>query len=90
MRSLAFSWEEQTVNNGGSVRPDGKLQRLHLAVGTSRFELPIEEAGAYAVFTQHHPEEFKAVLRNRAGNLSPLHTHQYKPDHGTPTRKSRR
>jgi G3E family GTPase len=78
---LAFSDEEQAVQTGGVLRPGKRLHRLHLSDGLSRFDVRIEESGAYALYTQHHPEEFKAVLRNHAGDLSPLHTHEYKPDH---------
>jgi G3E family GTPase len=34
-------------------------------------------AGRYALFTQHHPDEFNA----RIEGFAPIETHEYKPDH---------
>jgi len=40
--------------------------------------ITITEAGHYALFTEHHPDEFSAVLE---GAASPLVTREFKPDH---------
>jgi G3E family GTPase len=42
---------------------------------THRFT--VTEPGAYALFTQHHPDEFNARLEGQ----TPVATHEYKPDH---------
>ncbi|MDX2266496.1 MAG: GTP-binding protein [Bryobacter sp.] len=48
----------------------------------SNFSLEVEEAGYYALFTQHLPEEFGAVLRDAQGEEVPvLASHEFKPDH---------
>jgi G3E family GTPase len=43
--------------------------------GTHRIE--IATAGYYALFTQHHPDEFAAVVKGQ----EPLVTREFKPDH---------
>jgi G3E family GTPase len=78
---LAFSDDAHPVQPQGILRPGKRLNRLQLTAGRSRFDLQIDKAGAYALFTQHHPDEFKAVLRNHAADITPLHTREYKPDH---------
>jgi G3E family GTPase len=78
---LTFSDQEQVVEPKGAVRPGKKLHQLRIGEGQSRFNIKIDQAGAYALFTQHHPDEFQAALHNHAGPLAPLHTHEYKPDH---------
>jgi G3E family GTPase len=78
---LTFSDQEQVVEPKGTVRPGKEVHRLRIGEGQSRFNIKIDQAGAYALFTQHHPDEFLAALHNHAGPLAPLHTHEYKPDH---------
>ncbi len=43
----------------------------------STWEFDVPTAGRYALFTQHHPDEFEA----RVEGFTPLETHEYKPDH---------
>jgi G3E family GTPase len=78
---LTFSDDEQPVNPGGTIRPGKTLHRLRPGKGASRFAVRIDQPGAYALFTQHHPDEFRAALHNQAGPLMPLHAHEYRPDH---------
>ena len=42
---------------------------------------PIDQPGSYAMFTQHHPDEFQARLLQRSAVLAPVATREYKPDH---------
>jgi G3E family GTPase len=78
---LTYSDKEHEVATSGTVRPGKKLHRLRLHTGQSRFSVQIDRPGAYAFFTEHHPDEFQAALHNHAGPVAPLHTHEYKPDH---------
>jgi G3E family GTPase len=78
---LTFSEDVQPVDTKATLRPGKKLHRLRPGKGKSRFGVRVDEAGDYALFTQHHPDEFRAALHNHAGPLTPLHTHEYKPDH---------
>jgi G3E family GTPase len=45
----------------------------------------ITQPGLYALFTQHHPDEFTATLQRVAGDstsaLVPVWSHVFKPDH---------
>jgi G3E family GTPase len=50
----------------------------------SDFEKPVKNGaqdGYYAFFTEHHPNEFQAVLRKGATALEAIISHEYKPDH---------
>jgi G3E family GTPase len=78
---LLFSDKEHAVSANGVLQPEKKLRELRLAAGESRFGIHLEEAGNYALFTQHHPDEFQAKLRGANGALQPALTREYKPDH---------
>ncbi len=78
---LAFSGEEIGLTADESLAPDGGLYRLNSGPEEQRFGVRVEEAGAYALFTEHHPDEFGAVLDGPDGPLSPIVQHEYKPDH---------
>jgi G3E family GTPase len=43
----------------------------------SAWEFEVDKAGRYALFTEHHPDEFQA----RVEGFEPVETHDYKPDH---------
>jgi len=77
---LAFSDRERPLSAGDTLTPSRRLTRLQLG-GHVRFHLSIPSAGCYALFTEHHPDEFKAELRGPEGALSPTASHQFKPDH---------
>ncbi len=78
---LVFSDQAHAVKPGGALRPGKRLHQLQLAGKQTCFDVHIDEAGAYALFTQHHPDEFRAALRNHAGDIAALCTHEYRPDH---------
>lgn len=79
---LLFSEEEHALPSRGSLHPGSSLFQLSLGEGASQFFLPIEEDGAYALFTEHHPDEFAAFLADASGRrLEPICTREYKPDH---------
>jgi hypothetical protein len=77
---LTFSDYEVPVQPGGKILPGKRLHQLFLPEGEKRFPIEISEAGAYALFTEHHPKEFQAnVFGSKL--LHPLIAKQYKPDH---------
>jgi G3E family GTPase len=75
----------------GVVVPGKRLLEAALPGGEVRIPVRIAQAGEYALFTEHHPDEFKAVLRvvaprqqqagDHQGEPKAIETHEYKPDH---------
>jgi G3E family GTPase len=59
---LTFSDTEFPVQPGGKIVPGKRLHQLVLPEGERRFTIEISEAGAYALFTEHHPNEFQAMV----------------------------
>ncbi|MFQ3591268.1 MAG: GTP-binding protein [Chloracidobacterium sp.] len=79
---IAFSDEPDLITHGGILAPGTRLQRLCLEVeGPTTVIVPIEQAGRYALFTQHHPDEFAATFRRDGVDVAPVATREYKPDH---------
>ncbi len=78
---LTFSDDEQVVQPGGTIEPGPALRQLQLGSGTTTFAVRVAEAGAYALFTEHHPDEFQAELHGPNGPVSAVLSHVYKPDH---------
>jgi G3E family GTPase len=78
---LVFSDEEQPLESGGTLHLGETLVRLNLWEPAPHFSLDIPEPGSYALFTEHHPDEFAAVLCRDDAPVAPVLTHAYKPDH---------
>jgi G3E family GTPase len=88
---LHFSADEADIAPGQAIRPlehqsadvsSDSLAMLQLVQETEmRFPISIATSGAYALFTEHRPEEFGAALRGPNGVIQPVHEHVYKPDH---------
>ncbi|NJK81854.1 MAG: GTP-binding protein [Chloroflexaceae bacterium] len=78
---LVFSDDEQPLASGGTLHPGETLVRLNLWEPAPHFSLDIPEPGTYALFTEHHPDEFAAVLCRDSAPIAPVLTHAYKPDH---------
>ncbi len=78
---LTFSSEENLVEPGGAIKPGYDLHQLILrGQGEKRFCINVSTPGPYALFTEHHPDEFSAVLHG-SGALAPAVSKEYKPDH---------
>jgi len=78
---LAFSDAESLTQPGSTIAPGKTLHCLQMPGGEAKFAIAIAEAGHYALFTEHGPEEFGAVLAGPSGPLTASATHEYKPDH---------
>jgi G3E family GTPase len=80
---LTFSDEEFDLMCAESFNAGNQLWQLRLGEKASRFPVEIKRAGAYALFTEHKPEEFDAALTVAGGGerLAPVFAHDYKPDH---------
>jgi len=78
---LIFSGDERVVAGGCQIEPGEQLQQLDLAAAPASFTLPIASAGTYALFTEHHPDEFGATLQRDGQLVAPVAAREYKPDH---------
>lgn len=78
---LVFSDEAYPVAVGGTVQPGMALLELDLDAARPVFTIQIATPGAYALFTEHHPDEFQAALYQNETLLVPELAHAYKPDH---------
>jgi len=79
---LAFSEREPATLPPGKVLPaDGKLHQLELTEAPVFFPLGATKPGRYALFTQHHPDEFGADVQAGGKVCSAGWSHAFKPDH---------
>jgi G3E family GTPase len=76
-----FSDEEQAIDPGATIVPGETLVRLNLWATPLQFTLEILASGAYALFTEHGPDEFNMRLVRDSAALEPVLDHAYKPDH---------
>lgn len=74
---LLYSGEAVAVEPGAALRPASELVELSLPETGANYQLLIEQSGAYALFTQHHPDEFQASFID----AQPLLTRDYQPNH---------
>ena len=79
---LAFSDDEVNLQSGVVIEPDEQLSQIDLTEDELAYVLRVPVAGAYALFTEHHPDEFEAFVSNMEGDrVEALFTREYKPDH---------
>jgi len=78
---LLFSEDAVALNSGEIIRPGRRLHRLALTEESPAFSFEIESPGPYALYTQHKPEEFQAVLLNGSCLVYPVQEKDFKPDH---------
>lgn len=78
---LTFSDDEQLVPAGGVLTPGTTLYNLDLAHGASTFILEVPVDGHYAVFTEHHPDEFQMVVHEAGAAARATTERLFKPDH---------
>jgi G3E family GTPase len=78
---LVFSDTEQTLDPGALLRPGETLYRLNLWQTPFHFTVEIPTAGAYALFTEHGPDEFNLRLVRDTETVDAAIAHAYKPDH---------
>ena len=78
---LLFSEDAVAVTSGEIIRPGRRLHQLALTEESPAFSFEIESPGAYALYTQHKPEEFQAVLFNGSCLVYPVQEKDFKPDH---------
>ena len=78
---LIFSDWEASLKPGDAIVPGATLQRLTFPAFPATFPVSVAQPGLYALFTQHHPDEFNAALFRGAEALAPQWAHVFKPDH---------
>jgi G3E family GTPase len=78
---LVFSDTEQALDPGALLRPGNALYRLNLWQTPLHFTVEISTAGAYALFTEHGPDEFNLRLIRDTEPVDAALAHAYKPDH---------
>jgi G3E family GTPase len=82
----AFAWRDgaKWLLSGASIAPGEQLHRLPLTTGTGQemiFDLHIERPGFYALFTEHHPDEFDLAVDGPESAILPLAEREFKPPH---------
>ena len=78
---LLFSEQATEVRSGETIRPGRRRYQLAVREPRSEFLFEIPTAGAYALYTQHKPEEFSATLLGSSCLVYPVHERDFKPDH---------
>jgi G3E family GTPase len=79
---LTFSGDEVELTSGDTLMPSNTLYSLNLEGSALTYKLSVSVAGAYVLFTEHHPDEFQAYVVDPNGQrIEALHTREYKPDH---------
>ena len=79
---LVFSDDEVELQSGTVIEPGEQLSQINLEGDELVYVLRVPEAGAYALFTEHHPDEFEAFVTDSEGDrVEALFTREYKPDH---------
>ena len=68
------------VTECGEAVVEGRLHRLDVG-STAHFSAQIADAGVYALFTEHLPEEFDMKLWHGDVALAPATQREFKPDH---------
>ena len=78
---MVFSDDEHELSAGDTLQPSGQLIELNLTADELRFDAQIDRPGAYALFTEHHPDEFQAQLFGSGALVKPVVEREFKPDH---------
>ena len=78
---MVFSDDAHELSAGGILQPSGQLIALNLTADELRFDVQIESPGAYALFAEHHPDEFQTQLFGSGTLVKPVVEREFKPDH---------
>ena len=76
-----FSDDEHELAAGDTFQPSGQLIELNLTADDLRFDVQVDHSGAYALFTEHHPDEFQTQLFGSGALVKPVVEREFKPDH---------
>jgi G3E family GTPase len=78
--TLAFSSERSQVSPDGEIRADGSCAQLRLTGKPMEFLLSTPEAGHYAIYTEHRPEEYSLSIACPQPAVE-SYSRYFKPDH---------
>jgi hypothetical protein len=78
---LLFSSRGQPLSPGAELKPGAGLCRLDLPPAGARFSANIADEGTYALFAEHHLDEFQARLIGSQGPVAPVYQHRYREHH---------
>ncbi len=78
---LLFRSADKAVRVKGEITPREVLYKIVLEDDTTTFRVPVAHAGAFAMFTQHLPEEFDLVLKTAGKVVDPMHGQEHAPGH---------
>ncbi len=78
---LQFSDRERIVAPGGVLTAGPTLWELDLSSAPARFRVAVDTDGTYALFTQHHPDEFALAWHADGAPLLAADPRVFKPDH---------
>jgi G3E family GTPase len=78
---LLFSGDAATTQAGVPIEPADRLWRVEVAADGAEVVMRIARSGRYALFTQHHPDEFSARLTRDGATVDAERGREYKPDH---------
>ncbi|TVQ23161.1 MAG: GTP-binding protein [Spirochaetaceae bacterium] len=80
---LLYSSDHWPLVDQGTLVPAERLYRLRVTEDIQGFQLVIERAGRYCLFTQHGPEEFTMQLVDPSGRVveTAIAEREFKPDH---------
>ena len=73
--------EREPAAATGRIEPGKRLVEVALPGGEVRVPVRFPAAGDYALFTEHHPDEFDLELHAPAGAVAARDSRAYKPDH---------
>ena len=59
----------------------GERKELQLTDSPMSFPLDVPSSGYYALFTEHRPEEYALTVSSAHGDVPPVFSRYYKPDH---------
>ena len=76
-----FSDATASIAHKGKLLPGKTHYRIELSSCSTEVITEIATPGPYALFTQHHPDEFKAILYSTWCTVRPVLFRTYKPDH---------
>jgi G3E family GTPase len=78
---LVFSRRQEVIIAPETITPGFHLYELEIGSQGRRYPVEIERDGWFALFTQHHPDEFNLKWLYDGELVSPALETTYKPDH---------